>query len=401
MKIDQIGVRGNSTVVSRSRQSVSKKSISSGSLSKKEVEKEMKKKVKKGAKKGCVHGMVGVTTCVLCFGMGMVASCKKKKKSKSALQLQRLQKMLPVGNSSTRPQPTLTVSATHEGLYVGKQRVAAIRSNAVDPTAKKNGKKDEFKIQPLYKKLKKAADAQKKKSEKQRSLALKVHRDLPYRVITEILYTAMQAGFSVFQLVVRRPDGSRGVIVVLAPRRNRSPRPRKIPVNLTVIMVDFEQGDSSKAAKEGKEGGYFLKSYFGSECPPKKNGDPVGYGICFSTKEKGRFTKEMAKKLQHHMWYLFAKKFKSSRFYENEKVERHEITLVPQRSIKYKYVIQTLDALREIPTDATNPKSPSNVPADGCRLTYDRSENQWMPKHHKAKYQGCMYHRVILAVGAP
>ena len=181
-----------------------------------------------------------------------------------------------------------------------------------------------------------------------------------------------------------------GIILVQTPRlKNQSSadkKDKKQALNLTVVMT-------------GK--GYYVKSRFGSECPPGKGGSDEK--LCFKNEEKGKFKNETIEKLQNHMWFLFAKKYKSSQYYENEKTERHSITLVPQHDIKYKDVVRTLDSLREIPTKATDPKPP-NVPAGGCRMARDRASGGWFVKGSKKGGdiidRACMYHLVTLAIGA-
>jgi biopolymer transport protein ExbD len=182
-----------------------------------------------------------------------------------------------------------------------------------------------------------------------------------------------------------------GIILVQTPRlKNQSSadqKKKKQALNLSVVMT-------------GK--GYYVKSRFGSECPPgKKTSDEK---LCFALKEKNKFTAQDIKKLQKHLWYLFAKKYKSSQFYENEKTERHTITLVPQHDIKYEAIVETLDAMREIPLDAENPKPPSNVPAGGCAMGFDKATGGWFVKGAKksgaAVDRACMYHLVTLAIGA-
>lgn len=180
-----------------------------------------------------------------------------------------------------------------------------------------------------------------------------------------------------------------GIILVQTPRmKNQSSadkKDKKEALNLTVVMT-------------GK--GYYVKSRFGSECPPGKDSDEK---LCFKNEEKGKFDQKTIEKLQFHMWYLFAKKYKSSQYYENEKIDRHTITLVPQHDIKYRNVVKTLDALREIPTKATDPKPP-NVPAGGCRMAHDRASGAWFVKGSKKggdiMGRACMYHLVTLAIGA-
>ncbi len=180
-----------------------------------------------------------------------------------------------------------------------------------------------------------------------------------------------------------------GIILVQTPRlRSQSSaddQERTEALDLTVVMT-------------GR--GYYIKSRFGSECPPGKG--EVEENLCFRNKEDGKFTTEIVEELQNHMWYLFAKKYEASHYYENPRVDRHTITLTPQFDVKYEDVIRTLDALREIPTRATDPKPPS-VPPGGCRMEFDRGAGSWFVTggaKGDAAEQACMYHLVTLAIGA-
>lgn len=181
-----------------------------------------------------------------------------------------------------------------------------------------------------------------------------------------------------------------GIIMVQTPRL-KSPssteeKKQKQQLNLTVVMT-------------GK--GYYVKSRFGSECPPGQSGEDAK--LCFRNKERGKFTVEIVRKLQHHMWYLFKKKYASSSFYEDAKTDRHTLTLVPQHDVKYGDLVTTLDALREIPADAKDPKSPADIPPAGCRMAYDRKIRAWHVKGSKgedATEKACMFHLVTLAIGA-
>lgn len=184
-----------------------------------------------------------------------------------------------------------------------------------------------------------------------------------------------------------------GIILVQTPRMksqsSADDQDKKEALNLTVVMT-------------GK--GYYIKSRFGSECPPGK-GD-ADEKLCFKNEEEGKFKAGeggIVEKLQLHMWFLFAKKYKSSQHYENPKIDRHTVTLTPQHDVKYEDVVKTLDAMREIPTKATDPKPPS-VPPGGCRMEYDRGSGAWFvagsKKSGDAADQACMYHLVTLAIGA-
>lgn len=182
-----------------------------------------------------------------------------------------------------------------------------------------------------------------------------------------------------------------GIIMVQTPRlksqsSSDKDQEKKKALNLTVVMT---------------EKGYYVKSRFGSECPAGQRSEEGT--LCFRNKEKGKFSTEIIKKLQHHMWYLYKKKYASSQFYDDAATDKHSITLVPQHDVKFDALVQTLDALREIPIDAKDPKPPSNVPRAGCRLTFERKTRSWHvlgSKKEDTTEKACMYHLVTLAIGA-
>ncbi|MCD6499665.1 MAG: biopolymer transporter ExbD [Deltaproteobacteria bacterium] len=181
-----------------------------------------------------------------------------------------------------------------------------------------------------------------------------------------------------------------GIILIQTPRlksqSSADKKQKKKALNLTVIMT-------------GK--GYYVKSRFGSECPPGKAGGEEK--LCFRNKEKGKFTADTIRALQLHLWYLYKRKYGSSQYYEDEKMDHHSITLVPQHDVKYEAVVKTLDALREIPAGAKDPPSPTNMPASGCRMTFDKKAHTWMVQGAKGEdvtERACMYHLVTLAIGA-
>ncbi len=182
-----------------------------------------------------------------------------------------------------------------------------------------------------------------------------------------------------------------GIILIQTPRlKSQSAidqqQKKKQALNLTVVMTDK---------------GYYVKSRFGSECPPGTSGGDEK--LCFRNKEKGKFADSTIKALQLHLWYLFKKKYASATYYEDPKTDRHTITLVPQHDIKYRDIIRTLDAMREIPTDAKDPPPPKNVPKSGCQMVMNAQSHKWMVQGTKGEditEQACMYYLVTLAIGA-
>jgi len=181
-----------------------------------------------------------------------------------------------------------------------------------------------------------------------------------------------------------------GIILIqttrLKSQSSADKKKKKKALNLTVVMT-------------GK--GYYVKSRFGSECPPGRGGGEEK--LCFRNKEKGKFTADTIKKLQYHLWFLYKRKYSSAQYYEDEKIDHHSITLVPQHDVKYEAVVKTLDAMREIPIHAKDPPAPTNVPASGCRMHFDKQSHLWAvqgAKGEDATERACMYHLVTLAIGA-
>ena len=178
-----------------------------------------------------------------------------------------------------------------------------------------------------------------------------------------------------------------GVILVETPRlsrvRSSKDKKKKQALNLSLVMTDK---------------GFYIKSRFGSECP---EGVAEDAKLCFPKRE-GKYTDKVLKDLQHHMWYLYASKYKSDEFYSSPD-ERHSITLIPEPTVKYEDIVRTLDSIREIPGDARNPPVKHAIPSGGCSMEYDRKASSWGFKEKggvSVKELACMYYRVTLALGS-
>jgi predicted RNA binding protein YcfA (HicA-like mRNA interferase family) len=175
-----------------------------------------------------------------------------------------------------------------------------------------------------------------------------------------------------------------GVIRVETPHLSRVPgkAPAQERLDLTLVLTDK---------------GYYVKSAKGSECPEGVSGDQK---LCFK-REEGKLTPKVLKRLQHHLWQLYAAKYKHHRFAHPD--DRHAITVTPEPNVPYEDLVKTLDAIREIPRDATNPPLAATVPASGCALVYDRKAAIWgyaQSSGVSVQDAACMYHRVTLALGS-
>lgn len=202
---------------------------------------------------------------------------------------------------------------------------------------------------------------------------------LSFRLMAEVLYTANQAEMSRPQILVRNPNLLNRVVLIHAPRlRLRKAAGAFMPLALTVVMT---------------KKGYYLKSRHGAECPDPQ---PQPAAVCFPV-DKGGFA-AAARKLSHHLWFLYAKKYKDTTHWNNDPEIRSTITVVPAPRIPIRDVVLTLDAVREVPKDAKNPPLPKNLPKSGCASEFDRKTSEWRLK--KKSGPACMFHNAVLALGA-
>lgn len=161
------------------------------------------------------------------------------------------------------------------------------------------------------------------------------------------------------------------------------PRPCLAPPNLTVLIT---------------EKGYYIKSRHGAECPA---GVPADKRVCIP-KSDGKFSAAVLKKLQHHMWYLFASKYKIIRGCGLEK-DSHTLTLMREPTVKYDDIVRTIDVLREIPRDAKKPLVKHTIPPGGCQMMYDAKLKRLSFARHQGKSvrdTACMYNRITLILGS-
>jgi hypothetical protein len=121
---------------------------------------------------------------------------------------------------------------------------------------------------------------------------------------------------------------------------------KKEALNLTLVVTDK---------------GFYVKSRHGSECPEGVSDDAK---LCFAKKE-GKFTDDLLKRLQYHLWFLFAGKYKSDEHYATPD-EKHAITIIPEPTVKYEDLVKIMDMCREVPGDAKNPPLKHTVSQMGC-----------------------------------
>lgn len=118
---------------------------------------------------------------------------------------------LPASTTEIDPEASAAVTVTANGIVVNDKLVVEVKEGIVDK-ADKQGEEASLKIQPLFEALNEEANRQKNISQLSGGkfngvLTIIAHQETPYRLITEILYTAGQAEFQKFKFAVLQGGG--------------------------------------------------------------------------------------------------------------------------------------------------------------------------------------------------
>lgn len=113
---------------------------------------------------------------------------------------------LPKSTSQLKPTPEVNVTVTGQAVIIEGQPVVAVHNGAVDPSAKRDGPNGYY-ITPIVDTLQKHRTRLEKIEAMggapfNHTILLLVDRAIPYRLVTEVLYSAGQAEFSNYRLVV-------------------------------------------------------------------------------------------------------------------------------------------------------------------------------------------------------
>ncbi len=115
---------------------------------------------------------------------------------------------LPKSNSALKVAPSVNVTVTTTAIIVEGDPIVSVRAGAVDPGSKRDGPSGYY-ITPLVDTLQKHANRLKKiavlsggNAPFDGTMLLLVDRSIPYRLVTEVLYSAGQAEFRNYRLVV-------------------------------------------------------------------------------------------------------------------------------------------------------------------------------------------------------
>ncbi|MEZ4473156.1 MAG: biopolymer transporter ExbD [bacterium] len=113
---------------------------------------------------------------------------------------------LPASTTDINPKASAAVTVTAKGILVNDKVVVAVKDGTVDK-AFKGGDEASLQIQPLFDALTEAAQTQQDiamriGSKFEGVLTVIAHEETPYRLVTEVLYTAGQAEFQKFKFAV-------------------------------------------------------------------------------------------------------------------------------------------------------------------------------------------------------
>jgi hypothetical protein len=120
---------------------------------------------------------------------------------------------LPPSTTEVNPEPSATVTVTASGIIVNDKMVVDVQNGEVDKV-KKMGDENSLQIQPLFEALNEEATRQKEMARLTGGrfdglLTVIAHQETPYRLITEVLFTAGQAEFARYKFAVLK-GGQRG-----------------------------------------------------------------------------------------------------------------------------------------------------------------------------------------------
>lgn len=113
---------------------------------------------------------------------------------------------LPASTTDINPEQTAAVVITEKSIIVSDKQVVPIKDGLVDKVFK-SGDETSLQIEPLFEALNNEASNQKQIAQLrggkfQGLLTVIADRKVPYRLLTEVLYTAGQAEFAKFKFAV-------------------------------------------------------------------------------------------------------------------------------------------------------------------------------------------------------
>jgi biopolymer transport protein ExbD len=146
-----------------------------------------------------ITAMMDMMSILLVFMLKQFAVTQGSMNISEALQL-------PKSTSDLKPPPAINVTVTTNAVIIEGDPVVAVRGGAIDASAKRDGPNGYY-VTPVVDTLQKHANRLKKlaalgSSPFDGTMLLLVDRSIPYRLVAEVLYSAGQAEFRNYRLVV-------------------------------------------------------------------------------------------------------------------------------------------------------------------------------------------------------
>jgi biopolymer transport protein ExbD len=154
-----------------------------------------------------INSMMDLMTIILVFLIDSYGNNPIQVKSSPDL-------LIPVSNSQLSPKDTMQITITRQAIIVGDTQVVTLKDGAVDKTQKKGGESSLY-IQPLFDKLTDEVSKHKNIAQLRRKpfdgvVTIVADRTTPYRLVTEVMYTAGQAQLTDFKFaIVKDPQGKK------------------------------------------------------------------------------------------------------------------------------------------------------------------------------------------------
>jgi biopolymer transport protein ExbD len=116
--------------------------------------------------------------------------------------------VIPQSVSELSPEDTMQITITRKSIIVADKSVVTIKDGQVDKSQKRGGENSLY-IQPLFDELTEEVSRQKQMAALRRKpfegvVTIVADRTVPYRLLTEVMYTAGQAQLANFKFAIVR-----------------------------------------------------------------------------------------------------------------------------------------------------------------------------------------------------
>jgi len=170
-----------------------------------EIREHQRKREKRKGRKGddesplSMNSLMDIMTIILCFLLNSYGDNPITVKSSPDLQISR-------STTELTPQDTMAITVTRKAIIVGDHMTVAVKDGAVDKSQKRGGENSLY-IQPLFDQLTEEVSRHKqmaalKKEPWDGVATIVADRTVPYRLVTEVMYTAGQAQIANFKFAV-------------------------------------------------------------------------------------------------------------------------------------------------------------------------------------------------------